>query len=192
MIHNGRRKLPYNPDEALAHLRKADPVLGRLIDRVEAIGGFTLKLGHTGTPFTSLLESILYQQLNGKAAATIHKRVLLLYGSDHLTAIPTPDALLGTPEVHRDVETKSNKSRAKGSSGSKSAGAQKTLRKRAGTAAYIEELIDEQFFAKPKTIASVKAELGNRGHHIPLTSLSGQECPRRLLSTLRSNWGGAR
>jgi len=102
------------------------------------------------------------------------------------------DALLGTPEVHRDVETKSNKSRAKGSSGSKSAGAQKTLRKRAGTAAYIEELIDEQFFAKPKTIASVKAELGNRGHHIPLTSLSGQECPRRLLSTLRSNWGGAR
>jgi len=113
MIHNGRRKLPYNPDEALAHLRKADPVLGRLIDRVEAIGGFTLKLGHTGTPFTSLLESILYQQLNGKAAATIHKRVLLLYGSDHLTAIPTPDALLGTPdEVLRGAGVSGNKIKA--------------------------------------------------------------------------------
>jgi DNA-3-methyladenine glycosylase II len=98
MIHNGRRKLPYDPDTALAHLRKADPVLGKLIDRVEPSGGFTLKLGHTGTPFTSLLESILYQQLHGKAAATIHKRVLLLYGPDHLTAIPTPQALLDTPE----------------------------------------------------------------------------------------------
>ena len=83
------------------------------------------------------------------------------------------DALLGTPEAHWDVQTKSNKGRVKGSSGSKSGGTQKTPKKRAGTAEYIEELIDEQFFAKPKTIASVKAELGNRGHHIPLTSLSG-------------------
>jgi DNA-3-methyladenine glycosylase II len=94
MIHNGRRKLPYDPDEALAHLRAADPKLGTLIDRVEATGGFTLQLGHSGTPFTSLLESILYQQLHGKAAATIHKRVRLLYGDDD----PLPQALLDTPE----------------------------------------------------------------------------------------------
>ena len=33
---------------------------------------------------------------------------------------------------------------------------------RGGTAAYIEELIDEGFFSKPKTISEVKAELGNR------------------------------
>jgi hypothetical protein len=44
---------------------------------------------------------------------------------------------------------------------------------RGGTSAYIGELIDEDFFSKPKTISEVKAELGNRGHHIPLTSLSG-------------------
>jgi DNA-3-methyladenine glycosylase II len=94
MIHSGRRKLPYDPDEALAHLRAADAKLGALIDRVEATGGFSLKLGHTGTPFTSLLESILYQQLHGKAAATIHKRVRLLYGDDD----PHPQALLDTPE----------------------------------------------------------------------------------------------
>jgi DNA-3-methyladenine glycosylase II len=94
MIHNGRRKLPYDPAVALAHLRAADKKLGVLIDRVEAGGGFTLKLGHTGTPFTSLLESILYQQLHGKAAATIHKRVRLLYGE----ADPHPQALLDTPE----------------------------------------------------------------------------------------------
>ncbi len=94
MIHNGRRKLPYDPAEALAHLRAADKKLGALIDKVEATGGFALKLGHSGTPFTSLLESILYQQLHGKAAATIHKRVRLLYGE----ADPLPQALLDTPE----------------------------------------------------------------------------------------------
>jgi DNA-3-methyladenine glycosylase II len=52
MIHNGRRKLPYDPEEALAHLRAKDPKLGALIDRVEQIGGFTLKLDTTGPPFT--------------------------------------------------------------------------------------------------------------------------------------------
>ena len=46
-------------------------------------------------------------------------------------------------------------------------------KKRRGTQAYVEELVDENFFKKPKTIANVKAELENRGHHIPLTSLSG-------------------
>ena len=53
-----------------------------------------------------------------------------------------------------------------------------------GTRAYIEELVGEDFFKKPKTIAQVKAELENRGHHIPLTSLSGplqKLCQRRQL-----------
>ena len=49
-------------------------------------------------------------------------------------------------------------------------GAKKIAR---GTRAYIEELLGEDFFKKPKTIAEVKAALENRGHHIPLTSLSG-------------------
>jgi hypothetical protein len=42
-----------------------------------------------------------------------------------------------------------------------------------GPQAYVEELIGEGFFAKPKTISEVRVELGNRGHHIPRTSLSG-------------------
>jgi hypothetical protein len=99
------------------------------------------------------------------------------------------DALLETPEAHRAIETKANKRRAKGLSASKSVDAQQTRKKRAGTAAYIEELIDEQFFAKPKTIAAVKAELGNRGHHIPLTSLSGplqSLCQRKRLRREKS------
>jgi len=109
MIHNGRRKLPYDPEEALAHLRASDAKLGALIDRV---GEFQLKLGHTGTPFTSLLESILYQQLNGKAAATIHRRVLLIYGG-HEPADPHPQALIDTPdEILRAAGVSGNKIKA--------------------------------------------------------------------------------
>ena len=44
---------------------------------------------------------------------------------------------------------------------------------RRGPKAYVEEILGEGFFKKQKTIAQVKTELVNRGHHIPLTSLSG-------------------
>jgi hypothetical protein len=46
-------------------------------------------------------------------------------------------------------------------------------KKTTGPKRYVRELIDDGFFKKPKTIAEVKAELANRGHHIALTSLSG-------------------
>jgi DNA-3-methyladenine glycosylase II len=58
---------------AVAHLRASDPVLCALIDRV---GPYALELRPTDSLFASLLRSIVYQQLNGKAAATIHGRVL--------------------------------------------------------------------------------------------------------------------
>jgi hypothetical protein len=44
---------------------------------------------------------------------------------------------------------------------------------RQGPKRYVEELIDDGFFKEQHTIAEVKAELANRGHHIALTSLSG-------------------
>jgi len=44
---------------------------------------------------------------------------------------------------------------------------------RRGPQGYVEELVDEGFFKKPRTLSDVKAELANRGHHIPRTSLSG-------------------
>jgi DNA-3-methyladenine glycosylase II len=91
MIHDGRgRKLPFDPDEALAHLRARDAKLGALIDRV---GPFGLRLDKSPSPFESLLESILYQQLHGKAAATIHRRVREFFGGD-----PAPQALIDTPD----------------------------------------------------------------------------------------------
>jgi DNA-3-methyladenine glycosylase II len=106
MIHNGRsRKLPFDPDEALAHLRARDARLGGLIDR---IGAFALRLDAWPSPFESLLESILYQQLNGKAAATIHRRVREYYGGD-----PSPQVMLDTPdEVLRAAGVSGNKAKA--------------------------------------------------------------------------------
>ena len=56
----------------------------------------------------------------------------------------------------------------------KGAPASKKPRARAGgPQTYVEELVADKFFAKPKTISEVRTELENRGHHIPLTSLSG-------------------
>ncbi|MGB9405911.1 MAG: DNA-3-methyladenine glycosylase [Terracidiphilus sp.] len=106
MIHDVRsRKLPFDPAEALAHLRASDPKLGALIDRA---GPFTLKLDPSPSPFESLVESILYQQLHGKAAATIHRRVREYFGGD-----PTPQLLLDAPdEVLRAAGVSGNKVRA--------------------------------------------------------------------------------
>jgi DNA-3-methyladenine glycosylase II len=91
MIHDGKsRKLPFDAAKAVAHLREKDPKLGALIDRA---GEFTLRLDPSPSPFESLLESILYQQLHGKAAATIHRRVREYFGGD-----PTPKMMLDTPD----------------------------------------------------------------------------------------------
>ena len=63
----------YDHATALRDLAAADPKLGRLIQRA---GPFTLQLATTQSPFEALVESIIYQQLHGKAAATIHRRLL--------------------------------------------------------------------------------------------------------------------
>jgi hypothetical protein len=65
-------------------------------------------------------------------------------------------------------------------------------RKNSGPKGYVRELIDDGFFKKPKTIAEVKAELANRGHHIALTSLSGPLqtlCQDRLLRRHKAKSG---
>ena len=106
MIHDGRsRKLPFDADQALAHLRARDPKLGALVDRV---GAFGLRLDRSPSPFESLLESILYQQLHGKAAATIHRRVREYFHGD-----PSPRALIDTPdEILRGCGVSGNKIKA--------------------------------------------------------------------------------
>ena len=64
-------------DQARDHLKRADPVMARVLDQVGACG---LKTDTRGGPFSALAEAILYQQLAGKAAQTIHRRFCDLVG----------------------------------------------------------------------------------------------------------------
>jgi len=65
----------FDRDEALEHLRASDAGMARLI---ETVGPFGMQLKHASSVFEVLLEAIVYQQLSGKAAATIHSRVCAL------------------------------------------------------------------------------------------------------------------
>ena len=65
--------------KAVAHLQRVDPVLAEVIVKV---GPCTLELRSAGTHFEALVRSIVYQQLSGKAAATIHGRVRGLFNAD--------------------------------------------------------------------------------------------------------------
>lgn len=62
--------------KALGHLKKVDPVLAEVIGKV---GPFKPRQMTAGTHFDALVRSIVYQQLSGKAAATIHGRVQALF-----------------------------------------------------------------------------------------------------------------
>jgi 3-methyladenine DNA glycosylase/8-oxoguanine DNA glycosylase len=65
--------LDYDRRKAVRHLRASDPRLDALIGRV---GGLKLDVDRVQSPFAALAESIVYQQLTGKAAATIHGRLV--------------------------------------------------------------------------------------------------------------------
>ncbi len=81
----------YDIEAALAHLSAADPKLGRLIT---AVGPFTMKLKSQHSPFEALLEAIIYQQLHGKAAAAILRRLIEAFGDLH----PQPEQLTAVPD----------------------------------------------------------------------------------------------
>lgn len=83
--------LPRAPRRAIAHLVAADPTLADVIRRV---GQFRLVARSDGTHFDAVCRSIVYQQLSGKAAATIHGRVLGLYGG----RAPLPHELAATSD----------------------------------------------------------------------------------------------
>ncbi len=62
--------------KALNHLRKCDPILSAIIEKV---GPFRMQYGLP--EFASLAETIVYQQLHGKAAETIFNRFTALAGA---------------------------------------------------------------------------------------------------------------
>ena len=79
-LFDGDGGLGFDPDTAVAHLRARDARLARLMDRV---GPFRLQLKQTSSLFLALAEAIVYQQLTGKAAATIFARVRALFPRAH-------------------------------------------------------------------------------------------------------------
>lgn len=81
----------YDLAEAVLHLRRCDSRVDSLIAKV---GPCTLTI-HNLPPFEALLQSIVYQQLNGRAAETILGRVLALYKPQRF---PRPEDLLATDD----------------------------------------------------------------------------------------------
>jgi DNA-3-methyladenine glycosylase II len=87
--------------KAINHLKKSDPVLCAIIERV---GPFRME--YSPPEFHSLAEAIVYQQLHGKAAATIFKRFTSLAGEPL-----TPEGILKlTDEQLRSVGLSKQKS----------------------------------------------------------------------------------
>ncbi len=71
--------------KALKHLRKADPIMASIIERV---GPYTMQ--YREPVFQTLVRSIVYQQLSGKAALTIFNRLVAAAKVDPIT----PEAIL--------------------------------------------------------------------------------------------------
>jgi DNA-3-methyladenine glycosylase II len=61
--------------KAILHLKAVDPILAAIIEQVGAY-----RMNYDDPSFASLAEAIVYQQLHGKAAATIFKRLTDLTG----------------------------------------------------------------------------------------------------------------
>jgi methylated-DNA-[protein]-cysteine S-methyltransferase len=91
---DARDGLLFDPEQAVAALATADKALAKLIARV---GPLKLQIESVQTPFQALAESIVYQQLTGKAAATILGRVHAVYGGrKHFK----PEAIAATNDEH--------------------------------------------------------------------------------------------
>jgi len=71
--------------KAILHLKKADPVMRAIVERVGAY-----KIRHLEPSFETLVRSIVYQQLSGKVASVILGRLIALLPDARVT----PDAIL--------------------------------------------------------------------------------------------------
>jgi DNA-3-methyladenine glycosylase II len=76
---------------AVNHLKKCDPVMAGIIER---IGPCKYQIRQDGTHFSALTSSIIYQQVSGAAATTIQRRLFALYGDRP----PEPAELLATAD----------------------------------------------------------------------------------------------
>ncbi len=103
-----RKKLDHAA--AIEHLSRVDRKLARIIAKT---GDCRLQMEHGQSIFEALLEAIVYQQLHGRAAATILGRVKALFPENGGTlrtrrglvaSFPTPQQIAGaTPELLRSA-----------------------------------------------------------------------------------------
>jgi DNA-3-methyladenine glycosylase II len=139
-----RSGLTYDPDVACRHLTAADPRLGALIARA---GTFTMRPEPTQSLFGALVESIVYQQLSGKAAETILGRVIALYRPRRF---PRPVDILETP-----IE----RLRAAGLSAAKAAAvkdlATRTLEGTVPSMARVRRMSDEEIIERLTTVRGI-------------------------------------
>lgn len=84
---------PWDVAEARGHLAAAD---SRLAPVIHHLGDRPFAISPPRSLFAALVEAIVYQQLTGKAAATIHARVLAHYRPRRH---PRPEDLLATPDA---------------------------------------------------------------------------------------------
>jgi DNA-3-methyladenine glycosylase II len=133
-----------NPLAPEQHLALRDRRLAALIGKV---GHFPLKPGKFVRPFDALAESIAYQQLSGKAAATIFSRVRALYPRRKWFS---PELVLATPDDNL---------RAAGLSRSKIAAikdlAAKTLDGTVPTRAALDRMTDEEIISRLTTVRGI-------------------------------------
>ena len=87
-----KRAFEYEFPAAVLSLSAADRKLARFM---ELAGPCGLQLDDAGSPFESLVEAIVYQQLHGKAAGTIFNRLKAIFAPERF---PSPRLLLEVPE----------------------------------------------------------------------------------------------
>lgn len=88
-----RTKPPsYEVAAAVDHLKAAHP---RMAGLIEHVGPCVLRT-HSLPPYEALIQSIVYQQLNGRAAATILGRVLAIYAPK---SCPSPADVIATDDA---------------------------------------------------------------------------------------------
>ena len=92
-----RQRLAFDLAAATAYLAERDECLGRLIGETAA---FQLELREARSPYEALLESVAYQSISGKAAATIFARVKAL-GGDGRAPSPQEMLALRTPVLRK-------------------------------------------------------------------------------------------
>lgn len=81
-----KQKVTEPHGEAITALRGLDPAIAAIMERVGPCG---LEASAEGSLFEHLARAIIFQQLSGKAATTIHNRFVALFAPD----APAPDAV---------------------------------------------------------------------------------------------------